>query len=80
MVDGESYEAVSKFCYLGDELDNGRGCDASVTSIGGKAFRDETPFLSLRVSTFEMEGKMNKMCVKSSKDLGIRGHEREETE
>ena len=32
MVDGETYECVKNFCYLGDTLDGDGGADLAVTA------------------------------------------------
>ena len=32
MLDGEKYEVVSRFCYLGDMIDAGGGAEAAVTA------------------------------------------------
>ena len=49
MVDGETYECVESFCYLGDTLDGDGGADLAVTAsirTGWMKFRELLPFLT----------------------------------
>ena len=49
MVDGETYECVKSFCYLGDTLDGDGGADLAATARirnGWMKFRELLPFLT----------------------------------
>ena len=51
MVDGETYECVKSFCYLGDTLDGDAGADFAATARiknGWMKFRELLPFLTSR--------------------------------
>ena len=50
MVDGETYECVKSFCYLGDTLDGDGGADLATARIrnGWMKFRELLPFLTSR--------------------------------
>ena len=51
MVDGETYECVKSFCYLGDTLDGDGGADLAATARMGNGwmkFRELLPFLTSR--------------------------------
>ena len=51
MVDGETYEWVKSFCYLGDTLDGDGGVDLAATARirnGWMKFRELLPFLTSR--------------------------------
>ena len=51
MVDGETYECVKSFCYLGDTLDGDGGVDLAATARirnGWMKFRELLPFLTPR--------------------------------
>ena len=51
MVDGETYECVKSFCYLGDILDGDGGADVAATARirnGWMKFRELLPFLTSR--------------------------------
>ena len=53
MVDGETYECVKSFCYLGDTLDGDGGADLAATARirnGWMKFRELLPFLTSRAS------------------------------
>ena len=50
MVDGETYECVKSFCYLGDTLDGDGGADLAATAgirNGWMKFRELLPFLKI---------------------------------
>lgn len=70
VFNGESYKAVSRFCYLGDMLDAGGGCDDAVTYlmllVGRKALKEVAPILISRALTLEMKGEACNSCVKSN--------------
>ena len=74
MVDGETYECVKSFCYLGDTLDGDGGADlATRTGIrnGWGRFRELLPFLTCRAPPLEMKGRVYARCVISSVTYGI---------
>ena len=59
MVDGETYECVKSFCYLGDTLDGDGGADLAATARirnGWMKFRELLPFLTSRAPPLEMKG------------------------
>ena len=67
-VDGDNYEVVEKFCYLGDMLDAGGGSDTAVTArirSAWKAFHTLAPFLTSRVPNEKMKGKVFRACIQS---------------
>ena len=69
MVDGETYECVKSFCYLGDTLDGDGGADlAAIARIrnGWMKFRMLLPFLTSRAPPLEMKGRLYASCVRSS--------------
>ena len=73
MVDGETYECVKSFCYLGDTLDGDGGADLSATSrIRNRwmKFRELLPFLTSRAPPLEMKGRVYASCVRSSMTYG----------
>ena len=69
MVDGETYECVKSFCYLGDTLDGDGGADFAATAIsrnGWIKFRELFPFLTSRAPPLKMKGRVYANCVRSS--------------
>ena len=69
MVDGETYECVKSFCYLGDTLDRDGGADLAATArIRNRwmKFRELFPFLTSRAPPLEMKGRVHASCVQSS--------------
>ena len=73
MVDGETYECVKSFCYLGDTLDGDGGVDLAATARirnGWMKFRELLPFLTSRALTLEMKGRVYACCVRSSMTYG----------
>ena len=73
MVDGETYECVKKFCYLGDTLDGDGGADLAATARirnGWMKFRELLPFLTSRAPPLEMKGRVYASCVRSSMTYG----------
>ena len=58
MVDGETYECVKSFCYLGDTPDGDGGVDLSTTTRiinGWMKFRELLPFLTSRAPPLGMK-------------------------
>ena len=73
MVDGETYECVKSFCYLGDTLDGDGGADIAATARirnGWMKFRELLPFLTSRAPPLEMKGRVYASCVRSSMTYG----------
>ena len=76
MVDGETYECVKSFCYLGNTLDRDGGADLATTvkitriRNGWMKFRDPLPFLTSRAPPVEMKGRVYASCVRSSMTSG----------
>ena len=51
MVDGDTYEFVNSFCYLGDTLDGGADLAATARIRNGwMSFRELLPFLTSRAT------------------------------
>ena len=61
MVDGETYECVKSFCYLGDTVDGDGGVDLAATArIRNEwmKFGELLPFLTSRAPPLEMKGRV----------------------
>ena len=74
MVDGETYECVKSFCYLGDTVDgDGRAELAATAGIrnGWMKFRELLPFLTSRAPPLEMKGRVYASCVRNNMTYGI---------
>ena len=68
MVDGETYECVKSFCYLGDTRDGDSGAHLADTvrnRNGWMKFRELLPFLTSRALLLEMKGRVYASCVRS---------------
>ena len=74
LVDGETYECVKSFCYLGDTLDRDCGADLAATARirnGWMKFREVfSSFLTSRAPPLEMNGRVYASCVRSSMIYG----------
>ena len=73
MVDGDTYECLKSFCYLGDTLDGDGGADLAATARlrnGWIKFRELLPFLTSRAPLLEMKGRVHASCVRSSMTYG----------
>ena len=73
MVDGETYECVKSFCYLGYTLDGDGGADLSATARirnGWMKFRERLPFPTSIAPPLEMKGRVYASCVRSSMTYG----------
>ena len=73
MVDGEIYECVKSFCYLGDTLDGDGGAVLVATTRiknGWMKFRELLPFRTSRAPPLEMKGPVYASCVRSSMTYG----------
>jgi len=70
---GVSLEKVDKFCYLGDMLDAGGGCDSAVTTrvrSAWKKFCEYLPILTGKGFSLKLKGKVYATCVRSCLMLG----------
>lgn len=68
LVMNDIYEAVNRFCYLGDMLDASGGCEAAVSTrikCGWKKFRELVPFLISKATPLWMKGQVFDACVRS---------------
>ena len=73
MVDGETYECVKNFYYLGDTLGGDGGADLAATariSNGWMKFRELLLFLIFRDLPLEMKCRVYASCVRSSMTYG----------
>ena len=73
MADGETYECVKSFCYLGDTLDGDGGADRVATARirnGWMKFRELLPFLTSRAPPLKMKDRVYTSCVRSSMTYG----------
>ena len=73
MVDGETYQCVKSFYYLGDTFDGDGGTDLAATDrIRNEwmKFRELLIFLTSRTPPLEMKGRMYASCVKSGMTYG----------
>ena len=67
-VDGETYERVESFCYLGDTLDADGGVESAVTArirSGWTKFRELASFLTSKGPSLKMKGQVYAACVRS---------------
>ena len=67
MVDGETYECVKSFCYLGDTLDGDSGADLAATARirnGWMKFRELLPFLTSRAPPGDERSSVCQLCQK----------------
>ena len=70
LLDGETYDCVKSFCYLGDTLG---GADLAATARirnGWMKFRELLSFLTSRAPPLEMKGRVYPSCVRSSMTYG----------
>ena len=69
LVDGSKLEVVASFCYLGDMLDAGGGCDAAIAArccVAWGKFRKLLPVLTTRHLSLKIRGKIYHACVRSA--------------
>ena len=68
-VDGHKLDVVSQFCYLGDMLSSGGGCELAATvrckTAWGK-FRELIPILTNRHIALPTRGRIYSTCVRSA--------------
>ena len=58
---------VPSFCYLGDMLSAGGGCELSTrVKTAWKKFKEQLPFLSPRHLSFKTRGRVYSSCVRSA--------------
>ena len=68
-VGPDKLEVVASFCYLGDMLSAGGGCEMAVTTrvkIAWKKFRELLPVLSSRHLSYKTRGHVYSSCVRSA--------------
>ena len=68
-VDEVKMDVVPSFCYLGDVLSAGGGCDLAVTtrcSVGWGKFRKLLPILTSKHVSLKTPGKLFSSCVHSA--------------
>ena len=68
-VDGTLLEAVDKFCYLGDMLDAGGGCDTAIATrccVAWGKFRKLLPILASRHLSPKIRGQVYEAGVRSA--------------
>ena len=73
MVDGETYECVKSFCYLGDTLDGDGGAELAATDRirnGWMKFGKLLPFLTSSAPPLEMKVRVYVSCVRSIMTYG----------
>ena len=73
MVDGEMYECVKSFCYLGDTLDGDGGANLAATARirnGWMNIRERLPFMTSRAPPLEMKGRVYASCIRSRMTYG----------
>ena len=72
-VEGERYEMVDIFCYLGDMIGRKGGVDAAVTARIRSAwakFRELSPFLTAKATPRQLKGQVYTACVRSCMTYG----------
>ena len=68
-ADGEPLESVDSFCYLGDMLGAGGGCESAVITRGRTAwgkYRDLLPILSSKNVALRTKGRVYDTCIRSA--------------
>ena len=67
MVDGNMYECIKSFCYIGDTLivDEVDLADTARIKNEWMKFRELLPFMTSRVPPLEMKGRVYASCVRS---------------
>ena len=68
-VGPDKLEVVASFCYLGDMLSAGGGCEIAVTSCvktAWKKFRELLPVLTSRHLSYKTRGHVYSSCVRSA--------------
>ena len=65
MIEGERFENVQSFCYLGDTLSADGGADLAVSTrirCGWKKFHDLAPFLTSRAPSLRVKSQVSVAC------------------
>ena len=70
MADGETYECVQSFCYLGDTLDEDGGADLAATARIRNGWMKFRELLTFRSPPLEMKGRVYASYVRSSMTYG----------
>ena len=68
-VGPDKLEVVASFCYLGDILSAGGGCEIAVTTrvkTAWKKFRELLPVLNTRHLSYKTDGHVYSSCVRSA--------------
>ena len=68
-VGPDKLEVVASFCYLGDMLSSGGGCEMAVTTrvkTAWKKFRELLPVLTSRHLSYKTRGHVYSSCVRSA--------------
>ena len=69
VVDGHNLEVVDSFCYLGDTISAGSGCEAAtitrVRTVQGK-FTKMLPILSCKTLSPTTQGRVYNTCIRSA--------------
>ena len=77
-VGPDKLEVVASFCYLGDMLSAGGGCEITVTTpvkTAWKKFRELLPVLTFRHLSFKILGHVYSSCVRSTISIPVKhGH------
>ena len=69
----EDVERVRGFCYLGDRVNAGGGCEAAVTArarIGWVKFRECGELLNSKRFSLKLKGMVYRGCVRSAMSYG----------
>ena len=64
----DKFEVVASFCYQGDMLSAGGGCEIMVTTrvkTAWKKFRELLPVLTSSQLSYKTRGHVNSFCVRS---------------
>lgn len=73
VVQGDKYDCVQSFCYLGDTLSAAGGSDVAVAArvrSGWRKFHELAPFLTSRAPNLKMKGQVYAACVRSAMMYG----------
>ena len=68
-VGPDKLEVVASFCYLGDKLSAGGGCEMAVTTrvkTAWKKFRELLPVLTSRHLSYKTHGHVYSSCLRSA--------------
>jgi len=68
-MDGTLLDVNANFCYLGDMLNAGRGCDSAIAAmccVAWGKFRKLLPFLTTRHLSPKLRVKVYSTCVRSA--------------